>query len=96
MGTSVGTEVFVNHGWRANALLAMGWFIWQLGILLLRGPGCPRQRWIGWEGGFWMRTVESTALPGQASGRTSDCEKAEVSQASVGGFLGTSEEDKES
>ncbi|EGN97822.1 hypothetical protein SERLA73DRAFT_182574, partial [Serpula lacrymans var. lacrymans S7.3] len=57
MGTSVGTKVFVEHGWRACALLSMAWFAWQFVILILRGPNCPRDRWIGYGGGvqFWKR-----------------------------------------
>ncbi|KAH0832294.1 major facilitator superfamily domain-containing protein [Lanmaoa asiatica] len=97
MGTSVGTQVFVSYGWQSNALLAMAWFVWQLCILLLRGPHCPRQRWIGWQGGLWMKTeVGSTTPPGQASGRASDCEKANVTvtQPSTSGCTGTTEVNK--
>ncbi|KAH7927665.1 MFS general substrate transporter [Leucogyrophana mollusca] len=54
-GTSVGTKVFVEHGWRSDSVLAMAWFAWQLGILLLRGPHCPRNRWFGYEGGLRFR-----------------------------------------
>ncbi|KIJ61088.1 hypothetical protein HYDPIDRAFT_116342 [Hydnomerulius pinastri MD-312] len=78
MGTSVGTEVFVGHGWRAASTLSMAWFAWQLGILLLRGPRCPRTRWIGWKGEIaFQRSVGSEASD-QLSG--SSCEKGEVTQ----------------
>ncbi|KAF8187757.1 MFS superfamily [Pholiota molesta] len=55
MGTSVGTHVFVNFGWRAGAALSMGWYAWQLCILLIRGPHCQRYTWFGYEGGFEAR-----------------------------------------
>jgi hypothetical protein len=55
MGSSVGTEVFVRHGWRACALLMLALYGFQLAMLLLRGPHCPRTHWFGWAGGFEAR-----------------------------------------
>ncbi|OJA11052.1 hypothetical protein AZE42_07166, partial [Rhizopogon vesiculosus] len=55
MGTSVGTEVFVQHGWRACSLLTLALQGFQILILLLRGPHCPRKRWFGYEGGLEAR-----------------------------------------
>ncbi|EPQ54895.1 MFS general substrate transporter [Gloeophyllum trabeum ATCC 11539] len=55
MGTSVGTKIFVEHGWRAASGLAMGFLGWQLLILLLRGPHCGRFTWFGYEGGLEPR-----------------------------------------
>jgi hypothetical protein len=55
MGTAVGTEVFVNHGWRAAAALSMGWYGWQLLVLLARGPHVKRYTWFGYEGGIEAR-----------------------------------------
>lgn len=55
MGTSVGTQVFVQHGWRACSLLLLALYGFQLGMLLLRGPHCPRYHWFGWAGGFEAR-----------------------------------------
>ncbi|KAI9464373.1 major facilitator superfamily domain-containing protein [Boletus coccyginus] len=52
MGTSVGTRVFVQHGWRACALFMLALYAFQLGMLVLRGPHCPRDHWFGWTGGF--------------------------------------------
>ncbi|KAJ3875326.1 MFS superfamily [Lentinula edodes] len=55
-GTSAGTYVFIHYGWRACALMTLGFAIWQIVILLLRGPGLDRsdsvrgKRWIGWNG----------------------------------------------
>ncbi|KAI9464374.1 hypothetical protein HD554DRAFT_2040765 [Boletus coccyginus] len=55
MGTSVGTRVFVQHGWRACALFMLALYSFQLGMLVLRGPHCPRDHWFGWTGGFGAR-----------------------------------------
>ncbi|KAG9308523.1 major facilitator superfamily domain-containing protein [Chiua virens] len=55
IGTSVGTEVFVRYGWRACALLLLALYAFQLGMLILRGPHCPRYHWFGWAGGFEAR-----------------------------------------
>ncbi|KDR77512.1 hypothetical protein GALMADRAFT_65873 [Galerina marginata CBS 339.88] len=55
MGTSVGTHVFVNFGWRAGAALSMGFYGWIVFILLIRGPHCKRYTWFGYEGGLEAR-----------------------------------------
>jgi len=57
MGTSVGTRVFVQHGWRACAFFMLALYAFQLGILVLRGPHCPRNHWFGWTGGFGTRKI---------------------------------------
>ncbi|KIK61677.1 hypothetical protein GYMLUDRAFT_166006 [Collybiopsis luxurians FD-317 M1] len=60
MGTSAGTYVFIHYGWRACAIMTLGFAIWQIVILLMRGPGLDppgtparRKRWIGWDGLRW-------------------------------------------
>ncbi|KAG0701921.1 major facilitator superfamily domain-containing protein [Suillus ampliporus] len=69
MGTSVGTEVFVQHGWRACSLLMLALQGFQIIILLLRGPHCPRKRWFGYEGGLEARKhVVSEREKAQCSG----------------------------
>ncbi|KAF9219144.1 MFS general substrate transporter [Gyrodon lividus] len=73
MGTSVGTQVFVGYGWRADSLLSIGWFAWQLGILLLRGPRCPAQRWVGWQNGMTLKREAGPSISGESS--RNDCEK---------------------
>jgi hypothetical protein len=55
IGTSVGTQVFVRHGWRADAALGLGFYGFLFVILLLRGPHCQRFTWIGYEGGLDAR-----------------------------------------
>lgn len=55
MGTSVGTDVFVKYGWRACSVYMMALFAFQLAMLALRGPHCPRHHWFGWVGGFEAR-----------------------------------------
>ncbi|KZT44476.1 MFS general substrate transporter [Sistotremastrum suecicum HHB10207 ss-3] len=60
MGTSVGSRVFLQFGWRPAAALSLAWNGWQLFVLLLRGPHCQRFTWLGWEGGAEMRKQKST------------------------------------
>lgn len=52
MGTSVGSQVFLNRGWRAASALSMAFYGWQLFVLFLRGPNCKQYTWFGYEGGF--------------------------------------------
>lgn len=55
MGTSAGSKVFVDHGWRAAAGLALGWQGFCLIVLCMRGPNARRYTWFGWEGGWKAR-----------------------------------------
>jgi hypothetical protein len=55
IGTSVGTHVFINFGWRAGAALSMGFYAWGIFLLLIRGPHCKRYTWFGYEGGLEAR-----------------------------------------
>ncbi|KAJ6612379.1 major facilitator superfamily domain-containing protein [Mycena sp. CBHHK59/15] len=50
MGTSVGSHIYLQHGWRACAALSVGLSGWQLFVLLARGPHCPRYTWFGYKG----------------------------------------------
>lgn len=66
MGTSVGTKVFLEYGWRANAGLNVAWAGFQLLLLLLRGPHCDRYTWFGYQGGLaWRkeRKVTEESIP---------------------------------
>lgn len=66
-GTSVGSDVFVGYGWRADSALFMAMYIFQLTVLILRGPHCPGNCWFGYKGGlgFWK------TLPSKQSQLTS-------------------------
>ncbi|KAK0498134.1 major facilitator superfamily domain-containing protein [Armillaria luteobubalina] len=55
MGSSVGSRVFLEHGWRAGAGLSLGWTGLGFLLLIIRGPHCERKTWLGYEGGFGMR-----------------------------------------
>ena len=55
MGTSVGTRVFTQFGWRPAAALSVAWTGFQLFLLFIRGPHVRRYTWFGWEGGFEAR-----------------------------------------
>ncbi|KAI0352564.1 MFS general substrate transporter [Trametes cingulata] len=73
MGTAVGSKVFTDHGWRPDASLNLAWTGWTLFVLFLRGPHCPRYKWIGWEGGFELR--KSRVLAKQQAERDAAAEK---------------------
>ncbi|GBE77238.1 hypothetical protein SCP_0101110 [Sparassis crispa] len=55
MGTSVGTRVFDEYGWRPSAALSLGWTGLMLFVMLLRGPHVPRRTWFGYMGGIEIR-----------------------------------------
>jgi hypothetical protein len=55
IGTLVGTQVFINFGWRAGAALSMGLYAWSIFLQLIRGPHCKRYTWFGYEGGLEAR-----------------------------------------
>ncbi|KIK76440.1 hypothetical protein PAXRUDRAFT_18217 [Paxillus rubicundulus Ve08.2h10] len=70
MGSSVGTDVFVQHGWRACALVMLALYGFQLVLHLLRGPHCPRTHWFGWAGGFEARKSVVKARDSEEGGET--------------------------
>lgn len=55
MGTAVGTQVFIEYGWRPAAALSIAWSGFTLAVMLARGPHCARHTWFGYEGGFELR-----------------------------------------
>ncbi|KAI0033888.1 major facilitator superfamily domain-containing protein, partial [Vararia minispora EC-137] len=55
MGTAVGTNVFLAHGWRAGGLLMLAFTLFQLAMLLLRGPHVHSKTWFGYAGGIEWR-----------------------------------------
>lgn len=75
-GTSVGTDVFVGYGWRADSAMSMAMYVFQLGVLVLRGPHCPRNRWFGYEGGLELRWMSPSNQPQPTvSGNPENAEK---------------------
>lgn len=67
MGTAVGSKVFLEHGWRASCALSLGWTVWQVLILLARGPHVGRYTWFGYEGGIeWRKDVVAARLKRKA------------------------------
>ncbi|KAI0056397.1 MFS general substrate transporter [Artomyces pyxidatus] len=68
MGTAVGTKLFVQHGWRASAILMLSWTVWQLFVLLLRGPHCERYTWFGYQGGLEWRKRALTESEAEKAG----------------------------
>jgi hypothetical protein len=64
MGSSVGSKLFLSHGWRASGGLTLGLTGWALVLLLARGPHCDRYTWLGYEGGIEWR---KSAVEGDAS-----------------------------
>lgn len=55
MGTATSTKVFLQHGWRAAAVLSLAWIAFQFFILIIRGPHVSQHTWFGWEGGWSYR-----------------------------------------
>jgi hypothetical protein len=55
MGTSVGTRVFLQNGWRPAAALSTGWTGLQLIFIFMRGPHCDRYTWFGYQHGLELR-----------------------------------------
>ncbi|KAI0051500.1 MFS general substrate transporter [Auriscalpium vulgare] len=86
MGTAVGTKVFVEHGWRASAVLMLSWTVWQLAVLLLRGPHCDRYTWFGFQGGLrWTKRVRPETGDPQEEWRGDSSELKESSVIKVQG-----------
>jgi hypothetical protein len=55
MGTSVGTQLLVEHSYQLSSGVRLAFCGFQLVILLLRGPHVPRKTWFGWKGGMRVR-----------------------------------------
>ena len=89
MGTSVGTRVFTQFGWRPAAALSVAWTGFQLFILFIRGPHVKRYTWFGWEGGLEPRRRVVEAKKKKA-------EEAEMMEKEEREKAGVSLDDKES
>lgn len=83
MGTSVGTKVFLENGWRACAALGVAWTAWQLFIIMIRGPHAPHKRWFGYEGGWEARR---SVIKRKQDQELSGLERIEKEQAAVVGY----------
>lgn len=79
MGTSVGTKVFLQHGWRAGAALSLAWCGFCVFVMLIRGPNVRRYTWVGWEGGWEVRKDRLAAREAGQIGK-GDVEKGDVGQ----------------
>ncbi|ORY40626.1 major facilitator superfamily domain-containing protein [Leucosporidium creatinivorum] len=53
MGSSAGTKVYLNYGWRAAYGLSVAWSCTAILILLARGPHA--KGWVGWGGNYSLR-----------------------------------------
>ncbi|KAJ7242991.1 major facilitator superfamily domain-containing protein [Mycena rebaudengoi] len=85
MGTSVGSDIYIRHGWRACAALSVALSGWQLFILLLRGPHCRRYTWFGYEGGWKARHFRperdnNLSLPPETRGSSEKSENQKESK----------------
>ncbi|KAK4052877.1 hypothetical protein OIO90_004153 [Microbotryomycetes sp. JL221] len=85
VGTAVGTRIFLKGGSRSSGGFCLGLLGLMLGMLMLRGPMLPNNRWLGWQGGFqWTRNkpdskfdpcsqdVESKVAVAESSGPIKD------------------------
>lgn len=61
MGTSVGTNVYVRHGWIASGSVSVGLVGVSLFFCAVRGPW--ERGWVGWSGGRRMRQLPRVEEP---------------------------------
>ncbi|PIL34821.1 hypothetical protein GSI_02608 [Ganoderma sinense ZZ0214-1] len=85
MGTSVGSKVFTEHGWRPDAALNLALTGFTLLILFLRGPHCPRYTWVGWQGGWELRKSRVLAQQEEADSEGDAGSAAAEKDLSAGG-----------
>ncbi|KAI0752822.1 major facilitator superfamily domain-containing protein [Daedaleopsis nitida] len=81
MGTAVGSKVFTQYGWRADASLNVGWTALTLLVHLARGPHVPRYTWWGWKGCY--RPVRKLKQPPQAEEKDRSAVGSEANEAGV-------------
>ncbi|KAF9522312.1 major facilitator superfamily domain-containing protein [Crepidotus variabilis] len=77
MGTSVGTQLLVEHSYEVSSGVRLAFCGWQILILLLRGPHVPRKTWFGWKGGMQMRKKPEVVEEAPASGTVTPENKAQ-------------------
>ncbi|GAA5894720.1 hypothetical protein JCM6882_006665 [Rhodosporidiobolus microsporus] len=81
IGSSAGPRLFLTYGWRACYAFHVALAVAAMGVLLLRGPHCPGDRWVGWGGVWSLRKVEPVAEPVKKD------EKVDVEAQKVEGFM---------
>ena len=70
VGSAVGSAVYLDSGWRANAGMCAGFVGAAMLVTLARGP--HSKKWLGWDGGHALRKV-----PKDSSAPKVDIETAE-------------------
>jgi hypothetical protein len=70
MGTSVGTQLLVEHSYQLSSGVRLAFCGFQLLILLLRGPHVPRMTWFGWKGGMQLRKKMIDETPSSSTTTT--------------------------
>lgn len=65
MGTAVGTELLVKRSYTLSSAVRVSFCVFQLFVLLARGPHVPRKTWFGWAGGmeFRKQRLETKSTP---------------------------------
>ncbi|KAJ7162861.1 major facilitator superfamily domain-containing protein [Mycena filopes] len=87
MGTAAGTEIYTAYGWRASAALNLGFYVWILVVIMLRGPHCARYTWFGFEGGWEYRksVVEAREKAAEADEKGNFVEGGDTKDPESGG-----------
>ncbi|KAJ3721378.1 major facilitator superfamily domain-containing protein [Lentinula guzmanii] len=79
LGSSAGTKVFLTYGWRATAAMTLGFTLWALIILLMRGPECERYTWFGFGSG--LRGIRDIVCGVQDLHRSTGRSKAQLEKS---------------
>ncbi|TCD60323.1 hypothetical protein EIP91_010347 [Steccherinum ochraceum] len=70
IGTTAGTKIFTEHGWRPAAAFSVAISGFCILVMLARGPDTPRYTWVGWkrsqEGNDYKDEEKATASPSAA------------------------------
>lgn len=90
MGTSVGTKIYLQHGWRASGALALGFQGLQLVFLFLRGPNVGRYTWLGWKAAP-KQTTEGPIAAAPAAPQVSQAPATPDPESQVGQEASTNE-----
>ena len=89
----MGSKVFTQYGWRADAALNVGWTFLTVIIQLVRGPHVPLRTWFGWKGGCYPilkpKVTSGEKAIGSTGAEDTDTDGAEIVETV--GEKGTSE-----